>query len=36
MAPDISWITQFEAEDEEYKDFYSEPIDSVRLILKKI
>jgi len=33
MAPDISWITQFEAEDEEYKDFYSEPIDSVRLLL---
>ena len=33
MAPDISWIKQFETEDEEYKDFYSEPVDSVRLLL---
>jgi len=33
MAPDISWIKQFETEDEEYKDFYSEPVDSIRLLL---
>ena len=33
MATDFSWIEQFESEDEEYKDFYSEPIDSIQLIL---
>lgn len=33
MTPDISWIKQFETEDEEYKDFYSEQIDSIRLLL---
>tara|TARA_Y100001970_G_scaffold27981_1_gene34241 strand:+ start:224 stop:748 length:525 start_codon:yes stop_codon:yes gene_type:complete len=33
MASDISWIKEFESSEKEYKDFYSEPVESIQLLL---
>ena len=33
MAFDTSWIQEFEENDKQYSDFYTEPIESVRLFV---
>ena len=31
--PDTNWITEFEKDEEIYKDFYKDPIESIKIFL---